>query len=168
MDERKRKTISIRVDDPTAKARVVERLQAIAELRGSSVTALALQAIKEFVNREEGRTSNEEDLTRLLRSTSSLLGTMTDSLSVVKTQADSTEGRVAYLEKIADRHELAQSLYHKRVESTGLYLFNLLEKQNPNWPERDKAFRDLASNLEGTVRIPSLFPGGRGSDGAQG
>jgi hypothetical protein len=157
------------VDDPTAKARVVERLQAIAELRGSSVTALALQAIKEFVNREEGRTSNEEDLTRLLRSTSSLLGTMTDSLAVVKTQADGIEGRVAHLEKIADRHELAQSLYHKRVESIGLYLFNLLEKQNPNWTQqkKDEAYRDLATNLEGTVRIPSLFAGGKGTDGAQ-
>jgi hypothetical protein len=94
---------------------------------------------------------------------------MTDSLAVVKRHADEIEARVAFLEKVVDEHELAVYLSHGRLDKIGRRLFDLLGEHHPNWTEqeREKAHRDLASVLEGTMRLPSRFAGAKGPDGAQ-
>ena len=101
--------IRVRADKPSTKERTVERLEAIAEQRGASLNSLILEAIRQYVSREEGKAPTQEDLTRVLRSATSLLGTITDTLSVAKQRLDrheaiinSIHGRLFVLESQSD------------------------------------------------------------------
>ena len=111
-----RKLLSVRIDKPSAKDRIIERLEAIAEQRGTSMTSLALQAIREFVEREEGKAPSQEELTRLLSSTTSLLGTVTDSLSAMRSRQDQADERLVYLIDVVWRIAQGQGVLSQEID----------------------------------------------------
>jgi predicted transcriptional regulator len=156
-----RTLLSVRIDKPAAKERLVERLQAIAESRGCSLTSLALQALREFLAREEGKTPNQEEVTsRLLNSTTSLLSTITSSLEDVK-------GRVGVLENLLNAFNESIVVEHARVDAILGAVMGLIKESHSEWPQEQlDGLKRLLSPSHPKLPL-SLFKG-KGADGAQG
>jgi hypothetical protein len=159
--------LRISVDNPSEKDRRVDRMMALADRRGDSMNALVLEAIRQYVEREEKEGPSPEDqlqtqLLRVAANSASMLETVTRVIEL-------TKGRVDALERVADMHERVLMNVVTQMEAVSSDLFDLVEKANPQWTpeERNRRYQRLSARDEKTP-TGSLFQAGRGSDGPQG
>ena len=152
------KILSIRIDKPAASDRIPERLEALSITTDRSVNALVLQAIREYLERKEGKTATPEDFTRLLEKTLSLLEVMSDNVCRVQEQADTLVDRVALLETFVDNINRILCNRGKQNEVFAAVIQKLREQANPEWTQEEKeaSWRQLAEP-DKDVSTGSLF-----------
>ena len=172
-EEPKRKAITLRADARSVKEHAFERLQALAEDQGRSISSLAQQAIREFADRAEGKTTNQEDLVRLLRATTNTLGAMTDKVNALERKllvadesltrfttakiAEQTT-RIEKLENLVDNINRILCNRGKQNEVFAAVIQKLREQANPEWTQEEKeaSWRQLAEP-DKDVSTGSLF-----------
>jgi len=135
--------LRIRVDKPSTKDRIAERMEAIAETRGASLNSLVLAAMREYVEREEGTRPDIEELNRLLDSATRLMGAVTDSVSAMRDRQTTSERCLVYAGAVL--WEVMKQVYKGEIPQE---LDRWLYRASPHTPEMDQLARELADTSD--------------------
>jgi len=146
------RVFAIRMDKPAESDRIADRLEARSITTKRSINSLVLQAIREFLAREDGQESTPEDLTRLLRSTTDWLGSTSHTLNVVRE-------RITVLENLADHFNQSLCVDSDRLNAIVIALLGVIEETHPDWTkEQLNGLKSVLSPSHPKL-APSLFKG---------